>query len=200
MKASKAVYDGIRDSNINFIVSVPCANLKNLIKLIENDNNANINNNVDNNNNSYNNDSIKTNENNNYEINNNKMIYIPATREEEGIGICAGAHLAGRKTAILMQNSGLGNSINAIGSLCKVYQIPMLMIISHRGELKEKIPAQIPMGRWTKKLLETAEIPYYCPKTPEEAYKIIIHASEYSETMGYPVAIVLDALYWEYDG
>jgi sulfopyruvate decarboxylase subunit alpha len=190
MKASKAVYDGIRDSNINFIVSVPCANLKNLIKLIENGSNDN----------SHNDNGIKTNENNNYEINNNKMIYIPATREEEGIGICAGAHLAGRKTAILMQNSGLGNSINAIGSLCKIYQIPMLMIISHRGELKEKIPAQIPMGRWTKNLLETAEIPYYCPKTPEEAYKIIIHASEYAETMGYPVAILLDALYWEYDG
>ncbi len=173
MKASKAVYNGIKDSNIKIVVGVPCANLKNLINLIENG----------------------TNNDNNCE----DIIYIPATREEEGIGICAGSHLAGKKTAILMQNSGLGNSINAIGSLCKVYQIPMLMIISHRGELKEKIPAQIPMGRWTKKLLETAEIPYYCPKTPEEAYKIIIHASEYSETMGYPVAILLDALYWEYD-
>ncbi|WP_292459427.1 sulfopyruvate decarboxylase subunit alpha [Methanothermococcus sp.] len=169
MKASKAVYDAIRESKIDFVVGVPCANLKNLINLI-NDNK-----------------------------NNSQITYIPATREEEAIGICAGAHLAGRKTCLLMQNSGLGNSINAIGSLCKVYQIPMLIIISHRGELKEKIPAQIPMGRWTKNLLETAEIPYYCPKTPEEAYKIIIHASEYSETMGYPVAILLDALYWEHD-
>ncbi|WP_421078416.1 sulfopyruvate decarboxylase subunit alpha [Methanothermococcus sp. Ax23] len=169
MKASKAVYNAIENSKIDFIVGVPCANLKNVINLIEDGKDS------------------------------NKITYIPATREEEAIGICAGAHLAGRKTAILMQNSGLGNSINAIGSLCKVYQIPMLIIISHRGELKEKIPAQIPMGRWTKNLLETAEIPYYCPKTPEEAYKIIIHASEYSETMGYPVAILLDALYWEHD-
>jgi sulfopyruvate decarboxylase subunit alpha len=169
MKASKAVYTAIENSKIDFIVGVPCANLKNVINLIEDGKDS------------------------------NKITYIPATREEEAIGICAGAHLAGRKTAILMQNSGLGNSINAIGSLCKVYQIPMLIIISHRGELKEKIPAQIPMGRWTKNLLETAEIPYYCPKTPEEAYKIIIHASEYSETMGYPVAILLDALYWEHD-
>ena len=169
MKASKAVYTAIENSKIDFIVGVPCANLKNVINLIEDGKDS------------------------------NKITYIPATREEEAIGICAGAHLAGRKTAILMQNSGLGNSINAIGSLCKVYQIPMLIIISHRGELKEQIPAQIPMGRWTKNLLETAEIPYYCPKTPEEAYKIIIHASEYAETMGYPVAILLDALYWEYD-
>ncbi|AEH06737.1 sulfopyruvate decarboxylase subunit alpha [Methanothermococcus okinawensis] len=175
MKASKGVYDAIKKSKIDFIVGVPCANLKNVINLISD-------NGKDNN------------------KNNNQIKYIPATREEEAIGICTGAHLAGRKTCLLMQNSGLGNSINAIGSLCKVYQIPILIIISHRGELKEKIPAQIPMGRWTKKLLETAEIPYYCPKTPEEAYKIIPYASEYSETMGYPVAVLLDALYWEYDG
>jgi sulfopyruvate decarboxylase subunit alpha len=170
MIASKAVYDAIKNSKIDFVVGVPCANLKNVINLIEDDKDTE-----------------------------NKITYIPATREEEAIGICAGAHLSGRRTAILMQNSGLGNSINAIGSLCKIYQIPTLIIISHRGELKEKIPAQIPMGRWTKNLLETAEIPYYCPKTPDMAYKIINHASEYSETMGYPVAILLDALYWEHD-
>ena len=55
------------------------------------------------------------------------------------------------------------------------------------------------MGKWTKKLLETVEIPYYCPKTPEEAYKYICLGSEYAETMGAPVAILLDAIYWEYD-
>jgi len=127
------------------------------------------------------------------------ITYIPATREEEAVGICAGAHLAGRRCAILMQNSGLGNSINSIGSLCKVYQIPLLFIISHRGDLKEKIPAQVPMGRWTKKLLETIEMPYYCPKTPEEAYKIIKYGADYAHVIGYPVAVLFDALYWEYD-
>jgi sulfopyruvate decarboxylase subunit alpha len=166
MKASESIYKAIKKSGIDFIASVPCANLKNLLNYIYDD---------------------------------KEILHVPVTREEEGFGICAGAHLAGRKTALLMQNSGLGNSINAIGSLCKVYDIPLLLIISHRGDLKEKIPAQIPMGQWTKKLLEVVGIPYYCPKTPEEAYKIIPYASEFSIKMGYPVAVLLDALYWEYD-
>ncbi|MCS3900963.1 sulfopyruvate decarboxylase subunit alpha [Methanococcus voltae] len=184
LKVSNAVFEAIKDSNIDFIVSVPCVNLKNLIIMIENEIETNLN---------QNNPKVD------FEEQRNKLIHIPITREEEGIGICAGAHLSGRKTALLMQNSGLGNSINAIGSLLKVYKIPLVMIISHRGDLKEKIAAQIPMGQWTKKLLEVAEIPYYCPETPEEAEKVIKYATEMSETMKYPVAVLLDALYWEND-
>ncbi|ABR55296.1 sulfopyruvate decarboxylase subunit alpha [Methanococcus vannielii SB] len=164
MGPSKAVFNGLVESKIDFVTSVPCANLKDVLNYLDEDKN---------------------------------IQHIPVTREEEGIGVCAGAYLAGKKTAILMQNSGLGNSINAIGSLLKVYKIPMVFIISHRGDLKEKISAQIPMGQWTKKLLETVEIPYYCPKTPEEAFETIKYASELSVNMEYPVAVLLDALYWE---
>jgi len=166
MNASEAVYKGILDSGITFVTSVPCANLKDVLNLLNED---------------------------------AQVKHIPVTREEEGIGVCAGAFLGGKKTAILMQNSGLGNSINAIGSLLKVYKIPLLIVISHRGDLKEKISAQIPMGQWTKKLLETVEIPYYCPKNPEEAYNTIKYASELSINMEYPVAVLLDAIYWESD-
>ncbi|ACX73374.1 sulfopyruvate decarboxylase subunit ComD [Methanocaldococcus vulcanius M7] len=167
MKGSLAIYNALKDSGIEFICSVPCANLKNLLNLIENDNST--------------------------------FTHIKATREEEAFGICAGAHLAGKKTAILMQNSGIGNSINAIASLYKTFQIPTLLIISHRGDLKEKIPAQIPMGRWIEKLLDVCEIPTYKPKTPEEGYKLITYASDYMERISYPVALLFDALYWEFD-
>ena len=51
-----------------------------------------------------------------------EITHIPVTREEEGIGICAGAYLGGKKPAILMQNSGLGNSINALKSLTELYE------------------------------------------------------------------------------
>ncbi len=166
MKGSLAVYRGLIDGGINFICSVPCANLKNLLNLIESE---------------------------------RKIFHLPTTREEEAFGICAGAYLSGKKTAILMQNSGLGNSINAIASLYKVYQIPTLLIISHRGLLKEQIPAQIPMGLWTEKLLDVCEIPFFKPKNPEEAYKIILEGAKYMDKISYPVAILLDALYWEYD-
>ncbi|MBA2869002.1 sulfopyruvate decarboxylase subunit alpha [Methanococcus maripaludis] len=166
MNASEAVYKAILDSGVDFVTSVPCANLKTVLNYLNDD---------------------------------KDIQHIPVTREEEGIGVCTGAYLGGRKAALLMQNSGLGNSINAIGSLVKVYKIPILIIISHRGDLKEKISAQVPMGQWTKKLLETVEIPYFSPKTPDEAYKLIKDASELSINMEYPVAILLDALYWEHD-
>jgi sulfopyruvate decarboxylase subunit alpha len=59
--------------------------------------------------------------------------HVPVTREEEGVGVCAGAFMGGRRPALLMQNSGLGNCINALASLDMLYGIPLLMVLSHRG-------------------------------------------------------------------
>ena len=58
--------------------------------------------------------------------------YIPATREDEAIGIATGAYLAGKKPVVLMQNSGLGNSIGTLASLVLLYEIPLLLLISWR--------------------------------------------------------------------
>ena len=88
-----------------------------------------------------------------------QIIYTPVTREEEGIGILSGASIAGKRPAILMQNSGLGNSINAICSLSNYYGFPLVFVISHRGTEGEMIDAQRPMGNVTKKLLENAGVP-----------------------------------------
>ncbi|MDP3066640.1 MAG: sulfopyruvate decarboxylase subunit alpha, partial [Methanobacteriaceae archaeon] len=87
--------------------------------------------------------------------------HVPVTREEEGFGICAGAYLGGMKPAILMQNSGLGNSVNVLASLYQLYQIPILMIMSHRGTKGEFMPAQVPMGQATPRLLDALDMPYF---------------------------------------
>jgi len=100
------------------------------------------------------------------------IIYTPVTREEEGIGVLAGAFLAGKKPAILMQNSGIGNCINAICSLLNYYKIPVIFIISHRGTEGEKINAQIPMGLATKPLLESINVKYYEIPNTENLYLI----------------------------
>src|SRR3954452_25079057 len=63
-----------------------------------------------------------------------EMTLVRLAKEEEGVGISAGAHLAGVKSAMLMQNHGLLASINAIVSFALLYKIPLLMLISHRGE------------------------------------------------------------------
>jgi sulfopyruvate decarboxylase subunit alpha len=52
------------------------------------------------------------------------IIHVPVTREEEGFGIAAGAYMGGKKPAILMQNSGLGNSVNVLASLFKLTSSP----------------------------------------------------------------------------
>jgi|GEM_PF-171301 len=61
------------------------------------------------------------------------LIHLPATREEEGVGICAGAYLGGARPALLMQNSGLGNSINALLSLINPCEIDLLLLMSNTG-------------------------------------------------------------------
>jgi sulfopyruvate decarboxylase alpha subunit len=85
---------------------------------------------------------------------------VSVTREEEGIGVCAGAYLAGKKPFMLIQSSGLGNSINAIASLLKTYRIPILILAEHRGSYNEKIPAQVPLGIALPGILEAMKIPF----------------------------------------
>ena len=58
---------------------------------------------------------------------------VPVTREEEGVGIAAGAALAGGKPLLLMQNSGLGNCVNALSSFTGLYELPLFLLMSHRG-------------------------------------------------------------------
>ena len=70
-----------------------------------------------------------------------------ATREEEAFGIAAGMYLGGARPTVMLQSSGLGNSLNALTSLLIPYQIPMLVIISMRGDAGEWNAAQVPMGR-----------------------------------------------------
>lgn len=75
------------------------------------------------------------------------IIYTPVSREEDGVGILAGAFLAGRKPALVMQNSGFGNSVNAVCSLLNYYKIPVIFVISHRGSPGEPVAAQNSMGK-----------------------------------------------------
>lgn len=86
------------------------------------------------------------------------VVYTPVTREEEGMGILAGAYLAGRKPAIVMQNSGYGNIVNAVCSLTNYYNIPIVMLVSHRGSEGERIEAQVPMGDAVQGVMEASGV------------------------------------------
>ena len=86
---------------------------------------------------------------------------VPLTREEEGVGILTGAYLGGKRGILLMQVSGLGNSVNALASLAISYQIPFLILISQRGELGEFNPAQVAMGHAARPVLDALDIQHF---------------------------------------
>lgn len=92
------------------------------------------------------------------ELTQRPFMHIPVCREEEGIGIAAGAALAGKRPMLLMQNSGLGNSLNALLSLTQLYRLPLFLMMSLRGGPGELIPAQIPMGKAAPLLLTQLDI------------------------------------------
>ena len=112
-------------------------------------------------------------------LENTSITHIPVTREEEGVGIAAGVSLGGKKPALLMQNSGLGNSINALLSLTKLYGLPLPLIISQRGGKGEKVLAQMPMGKATTNLLKAARIDYVKIKKRDDLNKMrkMVHKS-----------------------
>jgi sulfopyruvate decarboxylase subunit beta len=84
--------------------------------------------------------------------------HIGLTREEDGVGISAGAYLAGARPAIALQSSGLGNMLNAILSLTVTFGLPLPILASWRGCEEEKIPAQIPFNRPLPAILSAAGI------------------------------------------
>ena len=82
------------------------------------------------------------------------MRAVMLTTEEEGIGLAAGAWLGGAKSVLLMQSSGVGNIINVLG-MVKVCRLPLVLIVTMRGEQGEFNPWQVPMGEATARVLET---------------------------------------------
>jgi sulfopyruvate decarboxylase subunit alpha len=90
-----------------------------------------------------------------------------ATREEEAFGIASGLYLGGVRPTVMLQSSGLGNSLNALTSLILPYQIPMLIVISMRGDTNEWNAAQVPMGRAVRAICDSIGIPHATAETPE---------------------------------
>jgi len=89
-----------------------------------------------------------------------RIPYVAAVREDVAVGLAAGAWLAGRRPAVLMQNSGLGTSLNALASLSLMYGLPALLLVTWRGYLGKDAPEHILMGEISPKLLTLCGIPH----------------------------------------
>jgi sulfopyruvate decarboxylase subunit alpha len=126
------------------------------------------------------------------------MILVRLAKEEEGVGISAGAHLAGVRSAMLMQNHGFLASINGIVSCAQLYRIPLLMLISYRGEFGERDPWQTEGGGVTEHLLRALRIPYSFLDHPNHVAHRIAKAHTLASSANKPVALLLCRdLMWE---
>jgi len=126
------------------------------------------------------------------------MTLVRLAKEEEGVGISTGAFLAGAKSAMLMQNHGFLAAINGIVSCAQLYRIPLLMLISQRGDFGERDPWQTEGGGVTEPLLKTLRIPYRRLEEPGH----VAHRTRQAQTLAYasnrPVALLLCRdLMWE---
>jgi phosphonopyruvate decarboxylase len=86
--------------------------------------------------------------------------YVAAVREDAAVGVAAGAWFGGRRPAVLMQNSGLGTSLNALASLSLMYGLPMLIVVTWRGFGGKDAPEHLLMGEISPRLLEVLGIRY----------------------------------------
>ncbi len=119
------------------------------------------------------------------------MTMVSATREEEALAVVAGAYLGGKRGVLVMQSSGVGNSINALCGLAIGYQIPFLMVISERGRLGEFNPVQMPLGRALPKIFEALGLQAFWLDDAGRIGDVVEGATKLAFSSSLPVAIVL---------
>ncbi len=127
-----------------------------------------------------------------------EVTLVRLAKEEEGVGISAGAHLVGVKSAMLMQNHGFLASINGIVSLAHLYKIPLLMLISDRGYLGERDPWQTEGGKFTRRVLDSLGIVRDELSDPATVGRQVHKAVTLAHASLSPVALLLSRdLMWE---
>ncbi len=121
------------------------------------------------------------------------LAYLTAANEGDAVAAAAGAWLGGRASVALMQNSGLGNAVSPLTSLNHVFRIPVLLLVTLRGEpgIADE-PQHALMGRITPALLDTLEIPWTrLPDSPEALGSALAKARAIMEETERPYALLV---------
>lgn len=118
--------------------------------------------------------------------------HVPVTREEEGVGICAGAYLGGKRPAMVMMNAGFLLSSNALATVCIHPGIPILMLIGHSGGVGEENPSHGTIGMLTEPVLQALHIMYEKVTCLEEIRPAIFDAETLARSSRRPTAILLN--------
>lgn len=130
----------------------------------------------------------------NYVIDSPNLRYVSAANEGDAVAIASGAELAGIPSIVMFQNSGLGNAVNPLTSLNQTFKIPILIIVTWRGQPDGVAdePQHHLMGQITPQLLELMQIPWdYFPTEVEEIQPTLNRAMEHLKTQQTPYALIM---------
>ena len=118
------------------------------------------------------------------------MRAVPLTTEEEGVALAAGAWLGGDKSVLLMQSSGAGNCINMLGMLNEC-RIPLLTLVTMRGQWGEFNPWQVPMSQGTIPALEALGVMTRPVDRASEIAETVLAAGQLAFNTGRMVAVLI---------
>ena len=158
-EAVAAAIEGLKAAGIDFVATLPEANLQPLVGRIAAD---------------------------------PAFSWVPLAREEEGLGICAGAWLGGRKTAMVMMDAGLLTCCTALATLNILAGIPVLLLVGLSGGLGEKYWMHSEVGRFTEPVLRAMNIVYDVCERVAELPRCILDAQTLAVSSKSPVAVILN--------
>ena len=116
---------------------------------------------------------------------------VLVAREEEGVGICAGAFFGGMGAAMVMCNAGFQAAVHGIANLCQICRVPLFMVVSNRGTPGDPIFFQEYTGLLTVPIMDAMGISHYTVDTIDKI-PLIADAFEYSQVMKRPVVVLLE--------
>jgi sulfopyruvate decarboxylase subunit alpha len=117
------------------------------------------------------------------------ITHAPVGREEEGVGVCVGAYLGGKRPALLMQNAGLLNSCNALTTTGLQFGIPLLLVVYYAGDMGDN--AFHTLGLVTEPVLQGLGIKYSVLRDPAEVRRGITEAMISTQAAKRPMAVLL---------
>ena len=116
---------------------------------------------------------------------------IPVTNEGEGAAICGGVFLSGKRAVLVMENSGLRASVEPLARMGLGAGIPVVMLMSYRGEMGENNWWAVPHGITMEPVLQALRIPYRVVRDQSEIEQAVVDAYHLAYSSYYHVAVAL---------
>lgn len=119
-----------------------------------------------------------------------QMRAVPLTTEEEGVALAVGAWLGGEKSVLLLQSSGVGNCINMLGTI-EECRVPLLMLVTMRGQWGEFNPWQVPMAQGTAPSLTAMGVVVQPVDDPHDVASTVAAAARLAFNTSRAVAVLI---------